>query len=136
MRLPTFERTHAIHLLQSFFQTSLLLGRMPSLLGREIFRARTDTQRARAFEDAVVFVCDVERCLRQLEKQDQRILACCVFEDRSEWDAARRLHCAQSEISRRLGKVLDSLYETFCQLGLLQRPATGVHHGGGCDEEY
>ncbi len=122
MRLPSFERSRAMGLLRRFFQTSLLLGRMPSLLGREIFRARADGPGARAFEDSVVFVCDVERCLRKLEPRDQRILAFCVFEDRSEWDAARRLHCGQSEISRRLGKTLDSLHETFCCMGLLERP--------------
>jgi len=108
-------------LLHRFFRTSLMLGRMPSLLGREVFRSRVPGRPGGAFEDSVVFVCDVERCLRQLDPTEQRILAFCVLEDRSEWDAARRLHCAQSEISRRLGSALDSLHETFCRLGLLER---------------
>jgi len=120
MRLASYERSRAMRLLQRFFRTALLLGRMPSLLGKEIFRSRMDGRPGGAFEDAVVFVCDVERCLRQLAPGDQRILAYCVLEGRSEWDAARRFHCAQSEISRRLGATLDFLHETFCRMELLE----------------
>ncbi len=119
MKLPTFERLRVILLLQRFFRTSLLLGRMPSVMGGNAFRTNLRSTPARAFEDAVVFVCDVERCLRSLEPLDQRIIAICVLEDRSEWEAARRFHSHQAHISRRLGEVLDLLHETFCRLGLL-----------------
>ncbi len=121
MKLPSFERSQTMNLLLRFFRTALLLGRMPSLLGREIFRSRMDCKPARAFEDSVLFVCDVERCLRELEPLDQRILAFCILEDHSEWDAARRFHCHQGEVSRRLGRSLDALYETFCRIGLMKR---------------
>lgn len=107
--------------LHRFFRTSLLLGRMPSLLGREIFRGRMRSHPAGALEDAVVFVCDVEKCLRGLAPLDQRLIAFCVLEDHSEWAAARQFHCSQSEISRRLGRTLDLLHETFCRMGLLTR---------------
>jgi hypothetical protein len=106
-------------LLHRFFRTALLVGRMPSLLGREIFRQHVRTIPARAFEDSVVFVCDVERCLRALAPFEQRLLAFCVLEDRSEWEAARQFRCSQSEISRRLGETLDFLHATFCRTGLL-----------------
>ncbi len=108
-------------LLVRFVRLSLLVGRMPSLLGREVFREPAQPQRSRAFEDAVLFVCDVERCLRQLEPLDQRLIAYCIIEDRSEWEAARRFRRSQSEVSRRLGRTLDLLHETFCRLGLLPR---------------
>jgi DNA-directed RNA polymerase specialized sigma24 family protein len=66
-------------------------------------------------------VCDVERCLRQLEPLEQRLLAFCVLEDRSEWEAARQFHRSQGEVSKRLGRTLDLLHETFCRTGLLRR---------------
>ena len=121
MKLPTYERARTIALLHRFFRTALQLGRMPSLLGREIFRSRMRNLQARAFEDAVVFVCDVERCLLALEPFDQRLLAFCILQDRSEWEAARCFHMAQGEVSRRLSYTLDLLHETFCHLGLLPR---------------
>lgn len=123
MRLASFERSRTMSLLVRFARTALLVGRMPSLLGREIFRSRMQHRPARAFEDAVLFVCDVERCLKQLEPFDQRILGFCVLEDNSEWIAARRFHCSQAEISRRLASALDSLHETFCRIELLPRVA-------------
>jgi hypothetical protein len=121
VNLATFERARTMGLLIRFVRLSLVVGRMPSLLGREIFRARAQYSPARAFEDAVLFVCDVERCLRQLEPLEQRLLAFCVLEDRSEWEAARQFHRSQGEISKRLGRTLDLLHETFCRTGLLRR---------------
>jgi len=121
MQLASVERVRTMALLHRFFRTALLVGRMPSLLGREIFRSHVRTTPAHAFEDSVVFVCDVERCLRALAPFDQRLVAFCVLEDRSEWEAARQMHRSQSEVSRRLGETLDLLHETFCRLGLLRR---------------
>jgi len=133
MQLAAVERMRTMALLQRFFRTALLVGRMPSLLGREIFRPHVRTVPAHAFEDSVVFVCDVERCLRALEPFDQRLIAFCVLEDRSEWEAARQFHCSQSEVSRHLGEALDVLHETFCRIGLLPRLPAGA---GNSREHY
>lgn len=127
MRLPSFERLRVILLLQRFFRTSLLLGRMPSVMGGNAFRSNLRGTHPRAFEDAVLFVCDVERCLRSLEPLDQKIIAICVLEDRSEWEAARLFRSHQAHISRRLGEVLDLLHETFCRLGLLPPLPAELH---------
>lgn len=126
MKLPSFERARTMMLLHRFFRTSLLVGRMPSLVGREIFRTNVRSTPARALEDAVVFVCDVERVLKTLDAHDQRLIAVCVLEDRSEWEAARVFHRSQVDVSRRLGEVLDLLHETFCRLGILPRPAQNL----------
>jgi len=123
MNLASYERVRTMNVLHRFFRMALMVGRMPSLLGREIFRSRVTSLPARAFEDAVVFVCDVERCLRDLEPLEQRLIAFCVLEDHSEWEAARRFQRSQSDVSRRLGQTLDLLHETFCRVGLLKRPA-------------
>lgn len=124
MQLPSYERMRTIALLHRFFRTALLMGRMPSLLGREVFRARTTHQPAQAFENSLVFVCDVERCLASLEQADQRLIAMCVFEDWSEWEAARRCGQPQADVSRRLAYALDLLHDVFCRLGLLRPMAT------------
>ena len=120
MRLASYERARTMALLHRFFRTALLVGRMPSLLGREIFRSRVESLPAATFENSVLFICDVELCLRQLHPFDQRLIAFCVLEDRSEWQAARWFRQSQGLISRRLGQVLDLLHETFCRIGLLR----------------
>lgn len=119
MRLPSFERTRTMALLHRFLRTALSIGRMPSLVGREIFRTRVQARPPSAFEDAVVFVCDIEKCLRALEPFEQRLIAFCVLENRSEWEASREFHASQGFISRHLGHALDSLHLTFCSRRLL-----------------
>lgn len=119
MRLPSFERTRTMALLHRFLRTALSLGRMPSLVGREIFRARVRARPPSAFEDAVLFVCDVEKCLGKLEPLEQRLIAYCVLENRSEWEASRQFQTSQGFISRHLGHALDVLHVTLCHRGLL-----------------
>jgi hypothetical protein len=119
MRLPSFERTRTMALLHRFMRTALSIGRMPSLVGREIFRTRVQSRPPSAFEDAVLFVCDIEKCLRALEPLEQRLIAFCVLENRSEWEASREFHASQGFISRHLGHALDSLHLTFCSRRLL-----------------
>src|SRR5438874_12809166 len=58
-------RTRA--LLRRYFYTSVEVGRLPSLLGRELFRSKVTSYRMSSFEDAVIFVHDVERALEQLD---------------------------------------------------------------------
>lgn len=122
MRLDSYERMRTVGLLLRFFRMSLQVGRMPSLLGREVIPSRLRGQPARAFEDAVLFVCDVERCLRGLEPLEQRLIAYCILEEHSEWQAARQFRQAQSSVSRKLCNALDMLHSTFCRVGLLPPP--------------
>ena len=120
MRLPSYKHLRTMTLLHGYFRKALLIGRMPSLLGREVFPARMQGRSVGAFEDTVLFVCDVDRCLMGLEPLDQRLVAYCILEDHTEWDAARQFHRSQSDVSRRLHSTLDLLHDTFCRLGLLK----------------
>src|SRR5438128_12008129 len=72
------DRTRA--LLRRYFYTSIEVGRLPSLLGREFFRAKVTYYRASSFEDAVIFVHDVERCLQSLDPVSHRLIAMIVVQ--------------------------------------------------------
>ena len=52
-------RTKAI--LRKFFRMSVEVGRLPSILGSEFFRTHVTSYSVSSFEDAVIFVHDVER---------------------------------------------------------------------------
>ncbi len=119
MKLATFERTRTMALLHRFLRTALSVGRMPSLVGREIFCTRVQARTPGAFEDSVLFVCDVEKCIAQLNPLEQRLIAYCILENRSEWEASRQFHASQGFISRHLAHALDSLHVTFCRRRLL-----------------
>src|ERR1700688_3050553 len=59
-------RERTIALLRRYLRISVEVGRLPSLLGRELFRSKVTSYRMSSFEDAVIFVHDVERALHQL----------------------------------------------------------------------
>ena len=54
-------RERTVALLRRYLRISIEVGRLPSLLGRELFRSKVTSYRMTSFEDGVIFVHDVER---------------------------------------------------------------------------
>ncbi len=112
------ERTIAI--LRRFLHLSLETGRLPSILGREFFRAKVTSYRMVTFEDAVIFVHDVERCLELLDEFSQQLIARITLQEYTHEEAARILHCCSKTIQRTYPLALDRLTEIFLEVGLLR----------------
>jgi len=91
-----------IALLRRYFRMSLEIGRMPSVLGREVFRARVTSYRVHTFEDAVIFVHDVEKCLEQLEPFSRQLIARVILQDYSYEEAAALMGCGERSVYRLL----------------------------------
>lgn len=98
---------------------SLETGRLPSLVGREFFRAKITFYRAVTFEDRIIFVRDVEACLDRLAYLDQQLVARVILQEHSQDDTARILHCSRRTIQRRVPEVIDLVSEEFLRVGLL-----------------
>lgn len=113
-------RKKTTSLLRRYMRWSLEAGRLPSLLGRELFRAKITAYTATTFEDRVIFIHDVERCLEQLASFDREIVARVVLQEHEHPQAARILHCTRRTIERRLPEVLDELSEAFLKARLLE----------------
>jgi|HubBroStandDraft_6_1064221.scaffolds.fasta_scaffold320561_2 DNA-directed RNA polymerase specialized sigma24 family protein len=107
-------------LLRRYMQWSIEAGRLPSLLGRELFRAKVTAYTATTFEDRVIFIHDIEKCLNQLASFDREIVARVVLQEHEHPQAARILHCTRRTIERRLPEVLDELSEAFLKARLLE----------------
>jgi len=103
-------RDRTLRILRRYTRISIEAGRLPSLLGRELFRTMATLYRVATFEAAVIFVRDVERRLEQLDDQDH-----------THDEAGQLLGCGRQTIGRRLGQVLDRLTEVFLDCGLLLR---------------
>ena len=112
------DRTRAI--LRRYFRMSIELGRLPSLVGREFFRARVTSYRLHTFEDAVIFVHDTESCLKRLDEFSQKIIARIVFQDYSLEETAALLGCGRRTVVRRYPRALDRLSELFLEAELLR----------------
>ena len=77
-------------LLRRYFRLSIEVGRLPSMLGGEFFRAHLTYHRRYTFEDAVILVYDMERALEQLAYFGQQLIAWIVLQEYSQGEAARR----------------------------------------------
>ncbi len=108
-------------LLRRYMQWSLEAGRVPSLLGRELFRAKISAYTATTFEARVIFLHDVEMCLGRLKGFDGQIVARILLQEYDHEAAARILQCDRKTIERRLPEVIDLLSEAFLKAGLMDR---------------
>jgi hypothetical protein len=114
-----FYRKRTTGLLHRYMKLSLEAGRLPSVIGREFFRAKVTTYTSVTFEDRVIFVPDVEKCLERLESFDQGIIARIVLQEQDHDRAALLLGCTRKTIERRLPDLIDELSEDFLRVGLL-----------------
>lgn len=108
-------------LLRRYMRWSLEAGRVPSLLGRELFRARITAYTATTFEERVIFLHDVEGCLERLKGFDRQIVARVVLQEHDHDAAARILQCDRKTIERRLPELIDELTEAFLRAELLEK---------------
>jgi hypothetical protein len=112
-------RKRTLALVRRFWRFSLETGRLPSAVGREFFRGKMTAYTATTFEDRVIFVRDVEKCMDRLEHWDQQLIARLIFQEYEQTQVARILHCGLRTVERRLPQVLDLLSEEFLRVGLL-----------------
>jgi hypothetical protein len=114
-------RERTIGMLRRYLRISIEVGRLPSLLGREFFRTHVTSYRVSSFEDAVIFVHDVERSLEKLDAFERKLIGRIVLQEYTQEEAARLLQCGRRTVGRRFPEALDRLSETFLAGGLLTR---------------
>lgn len=117
-------RRRTIAMLKQYFRYSVEVGRLPSILGRELFRARVTAYKMASFEDAVIFVHDVESALERLAHSHQQLIATIIFQDYSHEQAAEMLGRQRRQVSREFSDSLDILSEIFLEGGLINRLGT------------
>ncbi len=113
-------RDRTIALLRRYFMLSLETGRLPSLLGREFFRAKCSSYRLVTFEDAVIFVHDVEHCLTELDPFSKMVIARVILHGCTLDEAARLLRKGRMTVIRYCDAAIDNLAEIFLKKGLLR----------------
>jgi hypothetical protein len=114
-------RERTIALLRRYLRISIEVGRLPSILGRELFRSKVTSYKMASFEDGVIFVHDVERALDQLDAFPMQLVAMVLFEDYTHEETARILRCGRRTVSREFPLAIDCISEFFLEGGLLNR---------------
>jgi hypothetical protein len=113
-------RERTIGLLRKYFQMAIEIGRLPALLGREVFRSKVTSYKRSSFEDSVIFVHDVERCFETIDKFSQLLIARIVLQNYTQYEAALLLGCTRRTVSRAFPDALDELTAVFLDRGILK----------------
>lgn len=117
-----FYRKHTETMLRRYLYASMQIGRSPSLLGDPVSRGWCSSRRIRTFEDAVIFVLDIEKCLTQISSLDRQMLSRIVLQEYTQAEAASLLGMSVRAISYKLPQAIDRLTEKLLEAGLLILP--------------
>ena len=114
-------RGQALAIVRHFFEMSCQLGRLPSILGREFFRARVSHHAIPSFEDQALFAHDVEQSLNKLAEDEINVLTLVGLYDLNLDEAAGILHRSTGYVSQSFGEALARLTQIFLDAGILRR---------------
>jgi DNA-directed RNA polymerase specialized sigma24 family protein len=117
-----FYRKHTEKMLRRYLYASMLVGRAPSILGEPIGRGWVSSRKVKTFEDAVIFVLDIERCIKKLTPVHQAILSRIALQEYTHAEAADILGVSVRAISYKYKQALDSLTELLLRSELLILP--------------
>lgn len=107
-------------LLRRYMRLSMEGGRAPSLLGRELFRGNVTHYRVEGFDDVVIFVHDVERCLQKLDTTHRLLVFKLAVEEYSQGDVVEMLGVPMRTLRRRYHEAIDAMTEVLLGAGLLE----------------
>lgn len=117
-----FYRKHTESMLRRYLYASMQVGRAPSILGDPIARGWASSRQIRTFEDAVIFVLDMEKCLDKLGSLDRDLLGRIVLQEYTQAEAATLLGMSVRSISYKFPEALDRLTAKLLASGLLVIP--------------
>ena len=127
-----FYRKYTEALLRRYQRLSVEVGRVPSVMGREMLRGHASSYKMTTFEDGIVFCIDVERCIARLRKDDQRVIRRVALQGYTQAEAAPLLGISLRTCVQRYAEALDRLTEAFLG-GRLLEPLKSCQ-GGGAEE--
>jgi hypothetical protein len=114
-----FYRRYTEAILRRYVSMSMEAGRAPSLLGREMFRGKVTSYRVHSFEDVVIFLHDVEKCLAELDIEQREMVDRVALQEYSLGEAAVMMGLAITTVVRRYTRALDLLTKGLIEAELL-----------------
>jgi hypothetical protein len=115
-----FYRKYTEAMLQRYLKLSLEAGRVPSLMGRELFRGDVSHCQVRGFDDVVIFVHDMGNCIGRLGPGLQHLVRRIALQGYSQSETAAMLGISLRTVTRRYAEALDQLTAMLINAKLLQ----------------
>jgi hypothetical protein len=115
-----FYRKYTEVVLRRFGRLSLRAGKMPSLLGKDMVNGTAKTYRINSFEDSVIFVYDMEKCISLLDNFSRQLIEKIALQEHTQGEAARLMGISLRTAVRRYGEALDELTCVLLDRGLMK----------------
>lgn len=115
-----FYRKYTEAMLRRYLKLSMESGRAPSLLGREMFRGNVTHYKVECFDDVVIFVHDVSRCLGLLDQTERFLINRIALQQYTQLEVALMLNLPIRSVVRRYDRSLDLLTQLFLERRLLE----------------
>jgi hypothetical protein len=116
-----FYRKYTEALLRRYLRLSMQAGRVPSLMGREIFRGHVTHYRARGLEDVVIFCHDMERRLEKLSEREKLFIKRIALQRYSQDEAAALFRLPRQTCQFQYNQAVDHLTDLLLDAGLLDK---------------
>lgn len=117
-----FYRRHTENLLRRYLYASMQVGRAPSILSDPVGRGWASSRPVRTFEDAIIFVLDIEKCIGKLGSLDRELLGRVVLQAYTQVETAAILGMSVRAVSYKFPLALDRLTEKLLEASLLVIP--------------
>ncbi len=115
-----FYRKYTEGMLRRYVAMSLEAGRVPSLLGKEMFRGNVTSYQVRSFEDVVIFIHDMERCIGRLDEGQQRLIRRIGVQQFTHKEVAGMLGLPRTTVLRMYNETINRLTGILLEVGLLE----------------
>ncbi len=109
-----------LKLLRRYQRMAVGVGRMPSLMGGEVFRSKYRSPYAGGFENAVIFVHDMEKMLGRLDEGSQRVIAHVVLEEYTQEETARLVGGTRRQVQKRYVEAMDRMTAMLIAGGMIR----------------
>jgi predicted DNA-binding protein (UPF0251 family) len=115
-----FYRKYTEAMLLRYVSMSMEAGRVPSLLGKEMFRGKVTRYEVHSFEDVVIFIHDMEACLRRLDADQQWLIRRIAIQQFTQEEAGKMLGIGRRTIIRRYNDAINRLTGILLEVNLLE----------------
>jgi predicted DNA-binding protein (UPF0251 family) len=115
-----FYRRRTEELLRRYVVVSLQTGRLPLAVGNCVVRGKSSHYRMRSFEDAIIFLFDIEKCLKRLAPMEQELIARIAMQEYTQEETAGLMRASVRTVMRKYPQALDKLSQMFLDYELME----------------
>ena len=115
-----FYRKYTEAMLRRYLKLSMEAGRVPSLIGQDMFRGNVSHCSVSGFDDVVIFVEDINKCLLKLSAGEQYLVRKIAIEGYTQGETAALGGIPLRSVIRRYTEAIDRLTRLFLDRNLLK----------------